>query len=171
MEGLTLYLMIGYPGAGKTTVSKLIAEKTGAVHLWADHERHKMFGKPTHSHEENLKLYGVLNHQADKLLGEGRSVIFDTNFNYYEDRQHLREIAANHGAETRVIWVTTPKETAKKRAVHESHGQHTRLYGNMPETDFERIAGQMETPTESEKVIKISGIKIDPEEVMRLLIR
>lgn len=161
--------MIGYPGAGKTSVSKVIAKETGAIHMWADHERRKMFGEPTHSHEENLRLYDVLNRQADKLLSEGHSVIFDTNFNYYEDRQHLREIAAKHGAKTSVIWITTPKEVAKKRAVHDSHGRHTRVYGNMPESDFERIAKQLQPPQKDEKVIKISGIKIDSGEVMRLL--
>lgn len=164
-----LYLMVGYPGAGKTTVAKLIAERTGAVHLWADHERHEMFGQPNHSHQENLQLYKELNSQTDRLLASGKSVIFDTNFNFHKDRQHLRDIAAGNNAETYVIWLTTSKETAKKRAVEDSHGRHTRLYGNMPEVDFERMAGQLEPPSKDEKVIKIEGVKLDPGEVIRLL--
>jgi len=88
-----LYLLIGYPGAGKTTISKLIASTTGATHLWADVERHKLFGKPTHSQAESLKLYDYLNQEAEKLLAAGHSVVFDTNFNFHDDRQKLREIA------------------------------------------------------------------------------
>lgn len=164
-----LYLMVGYPGAGKTTVSRLIAAQTGAVHLWADHERHEMFGQPTHSHQESLKLYDELNRRADRLLAEGHSVIFDTNFNFYKDRQHLRDIAAKHGGRTCVVWLTTPKDIAKRRAVEESHGQHTRLYGNMPAADFDRLADHLQPPREDEKVIKIDGTKLDEAGLIRLI--
>src|ERR1700744_5282186 len=100
----TLYLMIGYPGAGKTTVARWIAERTGAVHLWADVERNKLFSNPSHSEAESSELYKQLNERVGKLLAEGKSVIFDTNFNYYSDRQLLREIAGRHHAKVLVIW-------------------------------------------------------------------
>lgn len=161
----TLFLMIGYPGSGKTTVSKLIYEQTGAVHLWADYERRKMFGNPTHSPAESRKLYTYLNDVTDKLLAEGKSVIFDTNFNFYKDRGHLREIAAKHGAKTAVIWITTPKEIAKQRAVQESHSQRTRVFGNMPREQFERIARNLEPPREDEHPIKLDGTNITPKAI------
>ena len=72
-----LYLLVGYPGAGKTTVARIIAETTDAVHLWADRERLKMFGTPRHSAAENTRLYAYLNKLTEQLLGEGKSVIFD----------------------------------------------------------------------------------------------
>jgi predicted kinase len=161
--------MLGFPGSGKTTVSKIIHEQTGAVHLWADHERRKRFGKPTHSHPENLKLYAELNHVADTLLGEGKSVIFDTNFNFYKDREHLRSIAAKHGAKTVVIWMRTPKELARERATKDAHMQHTRVLGDMPVEHFERIAGNLQPPREGEHVVEFDGSNLTRNTVIEAI--
>lgn len=162
--------MIGYPGAGKTTTSRMIHKLTGAAHLWADHERSKMFANPTHSHEENLKLYNALNKRAQELLHEGKSVIFDTNFNFFKDRKRLRSIAAAEGAETVLVWVTTPKDIARERAVnHPLTGKHHRVLGNMTLEDFERIAGNLEEPRPEEHPIKLEGIGLTEEDIVRAL--
>lgn len=161
MSKQRLYIFVGYPGAGKTTVAKLIAEATGAVHLWADHERHNMFANPTHSATESAVLYEHLNERADQILAEGKSVIFDTNFNFKKDREYLRSIAAKHGAETLLIWMRTPKDVAQRRAVEQSHDQHTRIWGNMPSEAFERISSHLQPPTSDENPIVLDGTNLD----------
>lgn len=162
----TLFLMLGYPGAGKTTTAKIIHELSGAEHLWADHERRERFGEPTYAHEETLKLYGELNKVVEKLLQGGKSVIFDTNFNFYKDRKHLRSIAANNGAKSILVWVRAPKEIAKQRAVVDAHKHHhTRILGHMPESHFERIAEGLEPPHNDEPYIELDGTKIDTDYV------
>ena len=163
-----LYLFIGYPGSGKTTTAKLIAERTGAVHLWADEERHKMFGTPTHSEQESLQLYNALNLKVDELLEQGKSVVFDTNFNFFDDRQKLRDIARKNNAETTLIWLTTPTEVARERAVCPSEIRNGYTSG-MTEAEFETIAAKLEPPHENEKVIKIDGTKLDPSQALSLL--
>lgn len=166
----TLYLMVGYPGSGKTTASRIIHKLTGAVHLWADHERNQMFPSPTHSHEENLKLYAELNQRAKQLLHEGKSVIFDTNFNFYRDREKLRTIAAEAGAQTVLVWITTPKDIARERATaHPLQGEHHRVWGNMPVQHFERIATNLEEPRASEQAIKLDGIDLDEQKITHAL--
>lgn len=168
MSKPALYLFIGYPGAGKTTVAKIITDTTGGVHLWADQERHKRFGRPTHARQESLELYDELNKEAERLLGEGKTVIFDTNFNFAADRQQLREIATRQGAETVVIWITVPEDVAKSRAVHiaDTRNGYT---ASMTEEQFEKIIAKLEPPTEDEKIIKIDGTKLDRPTVVAQL--
>jgi predicted kinase len=155
--------MIGYPGAGKTTVARLLHELTGAEHLWADHTRKHWFQKPTYSQTENTELYDKLNQQTDELLAAGKSVIFDTNFNFYKDRQKLRYIAANHGAQTVLLWVQTPVEIAKQRATIEAHKHDSRVFGNMTEQDFERLRSHLEEPKPEEQAITIDGTKVSAD--------
>lgn len=151
-----LYLFVGYPGAGKTTISKYISDNTGAKHIWADVERHKLFPEPTHSKEESDELYARLNAATDYLLEQGKSVVFDTNFNHKADRDKLREIAEKNGAETVIVWVDTPIDVAKERAVF-SH-QCRNLYDViMSEEQFDTIASKLEPPEKEEKAIVIDG--------------
>lgn len=163
-----LYLMIGYPGAGKSTVANIISETTGAVHLMADAERHKMFPNPTHSAEETLNLYDELNRRTEQLLREGKSVVFDTNFNFRFDRQKLKQVADNAGAETETIWVTVDVDEAKKRAVHSQYLRNG-YSASMSEAHFDEIVSKLEPPSEDEKVIKIDGTNLDRDELIALL--
>ncbi len=161
----TLYLMMGYPGAGKTTTAITIKNVSGAVHLWADKIRRERYGRPSYKHSENLALYDHINKLAAELLAAGNSVVFDTNFNFYEDRERLRQIATEHSADTVVIWVQVPQDIAKERATKDAHLQDTRALGDMEPEDFERISNKLEKPRENETVVIIDGTKVTDEYV------
>jgi predicted kinase len=164
-----LYLFIGYPGAGKTTVAQIIADETGAKHLWADVERHKIFKEPTHSIEESNQLYDELNKATDYLLSQGRDVVFDTNFNYYSDREKLRVIAKKNNAKTILLWITTPIEVAKQRATNSQSSRN--LYAiNMSVEQFDAIASKLEPPYADEKYIKINCQNVKKEKIINLVL-
>lgn len=161
-----LILFVGYPGAGKTTAARIIEAATGAVHLWADNERWRMFGQPTHTHEESQRLYEHLNDATAQLLQQGKSVIFDTNFNYRADRDYLRTIAQQNDAETVLIWLNTPLELAHDRAVH-SDTTRNGYTVNMTHDEFEAITAKLEAPTPDENPIIINGTDIDEAALRR----
>lgn len=169
MKKPTLYLFVGVPGAGKTTIAKLVHDATGAVHLWADRERQAMFNQVTHSTTESQELYTRLNGQADALLAEGKSVIFDTNFNYRKDRDHLRAIADKHGAKTCIIWMQTPRSVARERALHDTHRERNGYDQPMTAAEFDQLTDHLEPPTDNENFIIIDGTAIDHKAVKRQL--
>lgn len=165
----TLYLLVGLPGSGKTTTSRVLHELTGATHIWADHERKNMFGTPLHTEEESQELYSRLNAETDEELAQGHSVIFDTNFNFYKDREHLRSIADRHNADTKILWVQAPKDLAMQRATADSHKQATRPLGDMTDKQFEHIASKLEPPRASENPIILDGTRITSQYVAEKL--
>ena len=169
MKEPALFLMLGYPGAGKTTTSKLIAKLTGAKHLWADHERRAMFVDPTHSKTESDQLYAQLNKQTEELLSQGHSVVFDTSFNHFADREYLRRIAAKHNARVLLIWLDTSLATAKSRAVDKSHAEHNKYSQSMSDEEFNRIARHLEPPRPQESAIEFDGNQISEQTVEAML--
>jgi predicted kinase len=163
MNSPVLFLMLGYPGSGKTTASRFIHDLTGAEHLWADKIRNERYPHPTHSHHENIELYDYLNQITDGLLAGGKSVIFDTGFNFYKDREHLRKIAKKHDTNVLLVWVQTDKEVARERATHEDHAARNTYPHAMPEERFERISHDFEPPQQNEAYIALDGTKITRE--------
>lgn len=164
----TLFLLIGYPGAGKTTTAKVIHKLTGAKHISSDEARTKMFPHPTFSQSEHDELYRMLDQQTEAALREGKDVIYDANLNRYRHRKEKYDICERTGAKAVLLWLHFPRELAKIRAVHESR---SRLWPKeeAPHDMFERIVKVIEPPRADEPYIEVDGTKVNAEYIQRLL--
>jgi predicted kinase len=160
--------MMGFPGAGKTTTARIIHDLTGAVHLWADQERRERFGD-TYRPEDSEQLYEALNHRTAELLHAGKSVVFDTNFNFRKDRDFLRDVAAMANADVKLIWLRTNVSLAKERATDQLQAIRNGYNANMEDTTFNRIAEHLEMPSGDEHPVVLDGTKITPEYVQQML--
>lgn len=157
-----LLLMMGLPGAGKTTASLLLKNIVGAEHIWTDLHRKEQLQTPTYSPEESAKIHNELNQCVLELLARGTSVAYDSSFNFYKDREYMRKSAAPF-AETIIIFVKAPAELARSRATRDAHLQDTRPLGDMPHDTFQSISDKLELPKPSENVVELDGTKLTEE--------
>jgi len=155
----TLYLMFGYPGAGKTTAAEIISQITGAIHLSSDKVRLELFPNPTFSQLEHDALYQTLDKRTEELLRSGKSVIYDANLNRYQHRKDKYNICRRSGATPKLVWVQASRDVAKKRALHESR-QHLWPRHETPHQLFDRVADVLEEPGPSEPFVVLDGTKI-----------
>lgn len=156
----TLYLMLGYPGAGKTTTAEVVSKLTGAIHLSSDQFRLTMFPRPRFTPEEHSAVYGALDYLTELLLSKDVSVIYDANLNRYQHRHEKYLICHKVGALPELLWVQTDHAIAKRRAVHQSRDHLVPAY-EAPEVMFERIASILEPPHPEEPAVNIDGTRVD----------
>lgn len=168
MQKPTLYLMLGYPGAGKTTTANIIHELTGAVHLSSDELRGEIFPKPDFSQQEHENLYKTIDQTSEHLLQQGKSVIYDANLNRLQHRQEKYAICKKAGATPVLLWVQAPRSIAKQRAAYIDR-QHLVPDNETPDEMFERIANVIEEPKNDEPYTVIDGTKVTKEYVAGLL--
>lgn len=164
----TLYMMFGYPGAGKTTTADAISKSTGAAHLSSDKMRLELFPAPTFSQQEHDAVYVALNSRTEQLLRAGKDVVYDANLNRLAYRKEKYDICRRIGAKPLLFWVQTAKELSKFRAVHESR-QRLWPEGEDAESMFDRIADILEEPGPAEPYIAIDGTKVMPHYIKAIL--
>lgn len=166
----TLFLMMGLPGAGKTTAAKEIEKLTGAVRLSSDEARLMLWPEPNFSEEEHQALYEFLDEQTKNLLSSGKSVIYDANLNRKTHRNEKYQLAKETGVDVVLCWVKTPRELAKNRRIEESEHHHlVTPKDSDPAKMFERIADVIEEPEQTEPVVELDGTKISDDYVKRKL--
>src|SRR5487761_1521061 len=151
------FMMLGAPGSGKSYVSDWLTPKFRALRLRSDDMRVAMLGtlRPEfHEEPYSSMINGAMLYAAKQALIQNHSVVYDTNSNSIGRRNEWSEAAKQAGALPVIVWVHTPLNIAKERAIIRDKAESD----GTSDTDYiEIMASKIETPVDGELVIDIDG--------------
>ena len=86
---MTVVVVCGLPGVGKTTIAKDLAPLINAVVLSSDKIRKELIPNPTYKRQERKLIYNVLLIIAKYLHKSGINCILDATFNTENSRKEM----------------------------------------------------------------------------------
>jgi predicted kinase len=112
-----MLLMVGLPGAGKTTRAEELAAASRALRLTPDHWMIPLFGEPL-ADGKRFVLEGRLISVALQALRLGTSVVLDYGLWGRDERSALRWLARSAGAACQVVYLPVDKDVQLARIAH-----------------------------------------------------
>jgi predicted kinase len=149
-----LLLIVGLPGAGKTTRAKALAAERRALRLTPDEWVIALFGG--RDDDKRWVLEGRLISLAFEALRLGTSVVLDFGFWGRDERTSLRFLAAATGGRSEVVYVPVDRQTQLARIAHR---QATAPHQTFPmtETEVDAWRKQFQAPDQPE----LDGTELD----------
>lgn len=147
-RAVTLYLMVGLPGAGKTTLAKELAAAHRALRLTPDHWMIPLFGDSM-ADGKRWVLEGRLISVALQALRLGTSVVLDYGLWSRDERSALRWLARSVGASCQVVYLPVDQDVQLARITHR---QETTPHQTFPmsEADLDAWRQQFQVPDAAE---------------------
>lgn len=108
-------LFCGLPGAGKTTLARSVASRTGATILSSDKVRKELIKYPTYTRAEGRLIYDVLMLLTKYLTDAGIDCIVDATFNRERSRKEVENRLRSNNVQLYVIECTCPEEVVLER--------------------------------------------------------
>ena len=153
----TLTLMVGLPGAGKTTRAKELEQATGAVRFTPDEWHLFLFGDDFHDprehalHDQRHDRVEELQWRLGKrLLAQGVSVILDFGFWAKEQREEKYREAQALGVEFSLCYVHAPLEELCRRLEARVQAGQKDVFQTITREDMEQWAALFQEPDEDE---------------------
>jgi predicted kinase len=145
---VTMILMVGLPGAGKTTRAKELAAVHRALRLTPDHWMIPLFGDSM-AGGRRFVLEGRLISVALQALSLGTSVVLDYGLWGRDERSALRWLARSAGAACQVVYLPVVKGVQLARIAHrQARAPHQTF--PMSEADVDQWRDQFQVPGAAE---------------------
>jgi predicted kinase len=155
---LKLYILCGYPFAGKSTLARKLTDKFGFVHISVDEiNTQRGIGldtlKPI-APEEWQSTYKIFYERIVDNLRSGYTVVADAVAYHKKQRDYLLAIAKECNADAFVVYLKIPLETVKKRW---SDNKATSVRPVVRDDDFYNVINHFEKPILSEHTIVVTS--------------
>lgn len=152
-ERPVLYLMVGLPCSGKTTLAKQIEQEKGAVRFTPDEWHIFLFGDDFHQSDEHDvrhdRIEELMWQVGRRLLKQGVSVILDFGFWAKEQRDKKRAEAEALGADFQICYLDTPlPELLRRLETRNLTGEN--VFTSITVEDMSQWAALFQAPEEEE---------------------
>jgi len=151
-----VYLIVGLPGAGKTTRAKELEISAPALRLTPDEWQIMLFGRDNPPDKRDL-VEGKLVQLGMRAAELGTNVVFDFGFWGKDERSALRWIASAVGARSHVVYLPVDHEEQRRRVT----GRLATTPGQtfpMSEAELQQWRAQFQAPDGEE----LRGSQIPP---------
>ena len=148
----TLYLMVGLPCAGKTTLALTLEREHSAIRLTLDEWHLRLFGQDAEDPEHNARhrlIESLLWDVASRALALGTNVILDFGFWAREEREDFRSRAKKLGASSEVHFLDVPHDELLRRLA-QRNAQHSKFSFRIPEEMMKPWIESFQKPTTDE---------------------
>jgi predicted kinase len=144
----TLYLMVGLPGAGKTTRARELERERGALRLTPDEWMLPLFGESDRNGARDV-LEGRFVWLARRALAAGTDVVLDFGLWGRDERSALRALATEAGAACVLVWLPVDERTQRQRVLARFDREPEDTFA-MTDDDLVRYREVFEPPTDDE---------------------
>lgn len=154
----TLFLVYGFPGAGKTYFGRQLCDELQAAHVNSERIRQELFDEPRYDAQENRIVKQLMIYMTEEFLGAGLSVVFDMNAMRLNQRRELRELARKNKAEPVLIWFQIDAESSFSRVAMRDRRKLDDKYSiPLDRTTFDSFIATLQNPSPTEDYIVVSG--------------
>jgi predicted kinase len=170
-EIVTVFLLVGLTGSGKTTYARQRLEPAGAVRLSVDelvHERHGRYGAdyPERCYFAlQAPVLEEVRHRLVDLVGAGRDVVVDHGLWSREDRDAWKELVERAGGRWRLLYFPVSRRELLRRLDERNRREDANALQVTPEA-LDDFFARFDVPEgEGEEIVEpgASGFLADPQ--------
>ena len=156
VEPAVVHLMVGLPGAGKTSRAKELEISASALRLTPDEWQIALFGDQNPPDKRDL-VEGKLIELGMRAAELGIDVVFDFGFWSRDERSALRWIAGTVGARSRVVYLPIDHEEQRRRVADRLAALPGQTF-SMSDVELEHWRARFHAPDDDE----LRGSRIPP---------
>lgn len=154
----TLFILYGFPGAGKTYFGRQLCDELQAAHINSERIRMELFDDPRYDPPENRIVKQLMTYMIEEFLNAGLSVVADMNSMRLSQRRELRDIARKFKAESILVWFQIDAESSFSRIANRDRRKVDDKYSvPLDRTSFDTMLTGMQNPSASEDYVVVSG--------------